>query len=252
MKSYAQATTSSINNTSEVLKIKEMFPNLQANKIENIQKIIKSDSKPKPKLKMTTKEPSRKQIIVSMNSDNRIKFIAKSSTHISNISQALKNIKSNVKADFVQTEQAGIVIITNKIASPLNFQTVETYIKNANQIEADNVKLPYLLQLKSYLKIIEIPYIMENTDTPLFLDIVESIIKNNHIFNNIAIMSRPRVIKVLPRLDMAIIWLDIWDMQSSSREKSLINRCFNIGSYIMMIQGANINPGVPQCKNCWK
>ena len=106
-------------------------------------------------------------------------------------------------------EQAGIIIVTNKIASSLDLQTVENYIKNTNQIEADNVKSPHLLQSKSYLKIIEIPYLIENTNTPLSLDVVESIIKSNHIFNNIAIVSRPRVIKVLPRLDMGIIWLDI-------------------------------------------
>jgi len=52
---------------------------------------------------------------------------------------------------------------------------METYIKNTNQIEADNVESPYLLQLKSYLKIIKIPYIMENTNTFLSLDMVESI-----------------------------------------------------------------------------
>ena len=32
----------------------------------------------------------------------------------------------------------------------------------------------------------------------------------------------------------------------------LINRYFNVGSYITTIRGANMNPGVPQCKNCWK
>ena len=32
----------------------------------------------------------------------------------------------------------------------------------------------------------------------------------------------------------------------------LINRCFNIGKYIATIWGANMNPGILQCKNCWK
>jgi len=93
--------TSSINNTREVLKIKEIFPNLQVNKIENIQRIIKGDGKLKPKLNMMTKGLSRKQIIVPMNSDNMIKLVAKSSTHISNINRALKNIKLDIKANFV-------------------------------------------------------------------------------------------------------------------------------------------------------
>ena len=35
--------------------------------------------------------------------------------------------------------------------------------------------------------------------------------------------------------DIAIIWIDIWDAQSSSKAKSLINRCFNIGNLIATI-----------------
>ena len=102
MKSYAQATTSSsINNTRKVLKIKETFPNLQANKIKKIQQIIKGDSKPEYKLNMITKELLRKQIIVHENNNNRIKFVAELSTHISNINRALRNLKLDIKADFV-------------------------------------------------------------------------------------------------------------------------------------------------------
>ena len=73
---------------------------------------------------------------------------------------------------------------------------------------------------------------------------VETIIKNNHIFNNIAIVSRPRIIKVSPKSNIAIIWLNIWDVQSESKAKGLINRYFNIESFITTIQGANMNPGV--------
>jgi len=48
---------------------------------------------------------------------------------------------------------------------------------------------------------------------------------------------------------MAIVWLDIWDIQSGYNAKMLINRCFNVGNYIVTIWGANMNPSVPQCKN---
>ena len=41
-------------------------------------------------------------------------------------------------------------------------------------------------------------------------------------------------------------------MQSGAKAKDLINRCFNVGSFIATIRGANTNPGVPQCKNCWR
>ena len=81
-------------------------------------------------------------------------------------------------------------------------------------------------------------------------DMVEDIIKKNYIFDNIMLASRLQVINVFPKLDMAIIWINIWDVQSSNKAKELINRFFNIKSYIAIIRGTNINPGIPQCKNC--
>jgi len=103
------------------------------------------------------------------------------------------------------------------------------------------------------LKIISIPYFPhDNTQDRLTSSDVESIIKQNQIFDNITLASKPQVMKVLLKSDMSIIWIDIWDVQSGSRAKGLINQCFNIGRYIVMIKGANMNPDVLQCKNCWK
>jgi len=61
-------------------------------------------------------------------------------------------------------------------------------------------------------------------------------------------VSKPQVIKVSPKSDMAIIWIDIWNVQSSSNVKMLINRCFNVGNYITTIREANINPGIPNVR----
>ena len=44
---------------------------------------------------------------------------------------------------------------------------------------------------------------------PINSSIIEIILKNNHIFNNVSLTSKPQVIKVLSKLDMAIVWLDI-------------------------------------------
>ena len=51
---------------------------------------------------------------------------------------------------------------------------------------------------------------------------------------------------------MAVVQVDIWDSQSGSSVKNIINWCFNIGRFIATVKGTNMNPGVPQCKNCWK
>ena len=107
---------------------------------------------------------------------------------------------------------------------------------------------------KSYLKIIGIPYYpySDNRQTKLSSDDIQHILKQNHIFDNISLASKPRVIKVSPKSDMALVWIDIWDVQSGKNTKMLINRCFNVGNHIATIRGANMNPGVPLCKNCWK
>ena len=81
---------------------------------------------------------------------------------------------------------------------------------------------------------------------------IKTVLKQNHIFDNISLASKLRIIKISPKLDIAIVWLDIWDVQSGQNTKLLINRCFNMGNNITMIREANMNLGVSQCKNCWK
>ena len=52
-------------------------------------------------------------------------FMNDLSTHITNINKAFKNIKFEVIADFIWSDQASIVIVTNKIAASLNLWTIE-------------------------------------------------------------------------------------------------------------------------------
>ena len=164
-----------------------------------------------------------------------------------NINRALKNIKLEVMADFICIKNKRVIITTNKVASLLDLQTIKKYM---HCIEADQIESLRLPQSKLFLKIISISYISETTNTWISSDKIDKIMKNNHIFNNIVLASKPRVIKVLPKSDMSIVWIDIWDAQSSVKAKSLINRSFNIRSFIAIIHSANMNPGIPQCKNC--
>jgi len=188
-KLYAQVSKVG-GSTKEILKIKNTFPSLKADKIYNIQKIINSDGKPKPRINITTKSLLRKQVIIPMSNNNKTKFMEDSCTYISNLNRALKNIKSNIIVNFVYQEITDIVIITNKIVSDLKLQIIKRYIKNINSIEDKGVNVPQLPQSKSYLKIIGIPYLREDTNTSITSDIVEDIIKKNHIFNNIVLASR--------------------------------------------------------------
>ena len=212
-----------------MLKIKEMFPNLLNKKIEEMQKVINSSkNKSKSKINITTKSPSRKQVIVLINTDLTKKFIKDLSLYVIIINHALKAIKSNTIVNFICVEE-------NLLIS-----------------DADQVLLPRLPQSKSYLKIVGIPYISEKTNSRILLDNIKNVLKNNHPFNDIVFTSKPQIIKVSPKSNMTIIWIDIWDIQNGSNAKKVINRWFNIGSFIAIVHETNMNPDIPQYKNCWK
>ena len=99
-------------------------------------------------------------------------------------------------------------------------------MKNLESIDSTQVKTPQLPQSKSYLKIISILYYPQggcNSQERFTSSDVEDIIKQNQIFDNVTLVSKPQVIKVSPKSDMAIMWINIWDVQSSAKAKDLIN-----------------------------
>ena len=99
-KSYAQASKP-LANTSEVLKIKEMFPSLNAQKIDQVNNIVNGQSKPKPYIKMTMKGPSRKHIIIPMSVDNVSSFMKNSSLNVANVNRQLRNAKTDILVDYI-------------------------------------------------------------------------------------------------------------------------------------------------------
>ena len=175
-----------------------------------------------------------------------------SSFHVANINRSLRNLKSEVLVDFICSDLIGVTVVTNKVLVQSDLYIIENYVKNVNNIDSLNMKVPWLPQSKSYLKIIGIPYFSyDKSQERLSSSDVKHIIKQNQIFNNVVLTSKPWVTKVSPKSDMSIVWIDIWDVQSGSKAKSLINRCFNVGRYITTIREANINSGILQCKK-WK
>jgi len=124
---------------------------------------------------------------------------------------------------------------------------MEKYMKELNDVDLNN---PRLAQSKSYLKILDIPYFIENTNLLIMSDIIEKIIKTSHIFDDTVLASCSQVIKTSSKSDMAMVWVNIWDFQNGTKAKGLINRSFNIGCHITMIRNTNMNPSILQCKNC--
>ena len=216
-KSYVQVSTpkpqssdKSSNIAMNTLKIKETFPNFPNNKIDSIQKVINgSNNKAKPRLNMTTKGPSCKQVIIPMSCNLSKRFIKDLSSHVININQALKSIKSNICTDFICADNKGIIISTNNVAVNSDLQKIGKYVKRSLTTNDNSISSLQLPQSKFYLKIMGISYFVDKSNICISSEDIKHILKSNHIFNNIILALKPCIIKVSPKSDMAIFWIDI-------------------------------------------
>ena len=251
-KSYAQASKTNISSSIEdVIWVKEVFPTLSADVVGKMLKAKNSSGgTKKPKINMTTRGQSRREVIIPMTKTNVELIVNLAYIHISNINKCLRNSKSDIFADFIWFNVNEIIIMINKPASDLDLSTIEKYLKNIQNVNPDSIESPHLPKSKSYMKIIGLPYSSElGVISP---DIIEGVLKDSHLFKDTTLALKPHVIKASPKSDKAVVWVDIWDFQSGSCAKNIITRWFNVGWFIATIHGTNMNPGVSQCKNCWK
>ena len=91
---------------------------------------------------MTTKDPSRKQIIVPMSKENNSNFMKNSALHVANINRQLRNAKSKVLVNYIQSDPLGITVITSKVFQQSDLLIIDQYIKNSNDINALQVEEP--------------------------------------------------------------------------------------------------------------
>ena len=133
----------------------------------------------------------------------------KANIHILNINRLLKRVKFDISINFIWSNNKELIITSNKVAATYNLNIIEKYIKNLNNINYSNIMSPRFPQSKFYLKVLNISYFIEDINLSISPDIIESVIKSTYIFNNIMLSSRPCIIKVLPKSNMIVIWIDI-------------------------------------------
>jgi len=222
-KSYAQASKANISSSIEdVIRVKEVFPTLSADEVGKMLKAKNSSGgTKKPKINMTTRDQSGREVIIPITKTNTELIVNSAHIYISNINKCLKNSKSDIFADFIRVNVNGIIIMTNKPASDLDLSTIEKYLKNIQNVNPDSIKSPRLPKSKSYMKIIGLPYLSKlGVMSP---NIIEDVLKDSHLFKDTTLASKPHVIKASPKSDKAVVWVDIWDSQSSSCAKNIIN-----------------------------
>ena len=188
----------------DILQVKEAFPALLVNKVEKVLKISNSrEGRKKPRINMMTRGLSRKEVIILMAKHIAELIVNSAHIHIINVNKCLKNSKSDIVTDFIHITNNGIIITTNKPANNLNLSTIEKYLKSIQNVDSDSIESLYLPKSKLYMKIIGLPYkIEQDIISP---DYIEGVLKETHLFKDVVLASKPCIIKVSPKSDMAVV-----------------------------------------------
>ncbi len=64
---------------------------------------------------------------------------------MTNLNKNLRNAKSEVLVDFIQSDPLGITVVTNKVSLNSDLLIIEKYIKNLENIDSTQVKTPWYL-----------------------------------------------------------------------------------------------------------
>ena len=94
-KSYAQASKANISTSIEdVIRVKEVFPSLSADEVGKMLKAKNSSGGlTKPKINMTVKGQSRREVIIPMTKTNAELIVNSAHIHTSNINKCLKKFQ---------------------------------------------------------------------------------------------------------------------------------------------------------------
>ena len=104
-------------NVKDIIHIKDAFPSLPLKKIVKVNNILNISKSVKPCIKITTKKPLRKQIIILMDQSNTSVIVNYANTFIRNINNHFCEHNSNIIANFIRSEDHRVVITTNQATS---------------------------------------------------------------------------------------------------------------------------------------
>jgi len=143
-KSYTQTSKANISpNIDNILHIKEAFLFLSANEVGKMIKAKNSsEGQKKPRINMTIRGLSRKQVIIPIAKSNTELIVNSANLHIANINKCQKNMKSDVITDFIHVTNEGVIITMNKPVNASDLSTIKKYIKNISNINSDSINSP--------------------------------------------------------------------------------------------------------------
>ena len=189
----------------DIIYIKNAFLSLPLKKIMEVNNILTISKLAKPCIKITTKRLLRKQIIIPIDQSNMSVIVNHTNTFIRNINNCLCKYNLNVVTDFIRSEDYEVIITTNQATSSQDINIIEKYIKKFESINSEYIDSPQLSKLKSYLKILSLSYLVEDTNQLIISEIVTEAIQQMFIFKDIALILKLCIIKAFSNSNLAIV-----------------------------------------------
>jgi len=81
---------------------------------------------------------------------------------------------------------------------------IKKYLKENENINLDYID-SYCLSKSKLYKILDLLYILDNTNLPITSEIIEKVIKELYIFNDIVLVLKSWIIKVSFKYDIAVV-----------------------------------------------
>jgi hypothetical protein len=201
------------------------------------------------RVKITTRGPSHRQVMVSFPAGFHTRDIFPS--HLMNvINCGLEQNKSKLCIEAVTSASrvSGFTLITIRVANSCNLKILKLYVgRMLNTTQDFDLGIP---QLKSYLKIVHIPVILNNA--PITLELVAEVMKYHELMDNFVLAGLPRIARNTKDSDSCTVWFDLWDSQNGKWAVPLVNRQINIGGWTSTIRAISMHPDVLQYHNCWR
>jgi hypothetical protein len=201
---------------------------------------------PAKKFKSTTRGPTRKLIYIYVEAT----FSGNYDTAINLINRRLMAGRRRVRIVHAVEDGDAIVLHTDEVPNQEDVEIVREGIRVEWFYSRHDVRAE-LAASRSFIKIPNVPYLNEDSGTPITRGAVEAILLQHPVLKNFTMHGKPRISRNKGSADMCTVWFEVWDSKRGSNLDQIENKPIRLGGKLCRFKAAPVHAGTPQCQRCW-
>ncbi|KXN91250.1 hypothetical protein AN958_01610 [Leucoagaricus sp. SymC.cos] len=201
---------------------------------------------PAKKPKATTKGPSRKQVLFVLDDPNARPNLEQMPCLLNKYLTDNKVVR--LRAETVLVVYSGWSIQLTDVPSLEQLNTIRQWLGIHFSPIGSEVYLP---ASKSFLKLINVPYIRQDGSWTTS-DQVEGVMRASNLSNHFVLVGPPQVVRNSKSSDTAMAYFEVWDSQRGTRAANLVGHSLQFGHWTSRVMEASANPGASLCQRCWR